>query len=90
VRDIGPVVSRYFLLDFLEQVGEVVQAADRRAASVLADGSVLAQGAQQNGVLDVDQRNAPTIERQSQFFIGSRKLLCTQRRSRNKLFTFST
>lgn len=38
VCDIGPVVSRYFLLDFLEQVGEVVQAADRRVVSVLTTG----------------------------------------------------
>jgi len=51
---LGPVLSRYLLLDFFEEVGEVVQAADRRAASVLADRGVLAQGAQQNGTLDVE------------------------------------
>ena len=54
VGDIGPVLSRYLLLDFFKEVGEVVQAADRRAASVLADRVVLAQGAQQNGTLDVE------------------------------------
>ena len=54
VGDIGPVLSRYLLLDFFEEVGEVVQAADRRAASVPADRVVLAQGAQQNGTLDVE------------------------------------
>jgi hypothetical protein len=37
VGDIGPVLSRYLLLDFFEEVGEVVQAADRGAASVLAE-----------------------------------------------------
>jgi len=55
VGDIVPVLSRYLLLDFFEEVGEVVQAADRRAASVLADRGVLAQGAQQNGALDVEE-----------------------------------
>ena len=55
VGNIVPVLSRYLLLDFFEEVGEVVQAADRRAASVLADRGVLAQGAQQNGTLDVEE-----------------------------------
>ena len=61
VGDIVPVLSRYLLLDFFEEVGEVVQAADRRAASVLADRGVLAQGAQQNGTLDVKERDLSLI-----------------------------
>ena len=36
------------LLDFVEQVGEVVQATDRRAVSVLVDGGVLEHSAQQH------------------------------------------
>jgi hypothetical protein len=56
-------------LDFFEEVGEVVQAADRRAASVLADRGVLAQGAQQNGTLDVEERDTAMMERESQFLI---------------------
>jgi hypothetical protein len=60
-------------LDFFEEVGEVVQAADRRAASVLVDRSVLAQSAQQNGTLDVKERDTAMMERQGQFLIGSRK-----------------
>lgn len=73
VGDIVPVLTRYLLLDFFEEVGEVVQAADRRAASVLADRGVLAQGAQQNGTLDVEERDTAMMERQSQFLIGGRK-----------------
>jgi hypothetical protein len=68
--DICPVLSRWFLLYFFEQVGEVVQAANRRATTVLAEGGVLAQGAQQNGVLDVDQADTTVIEQQRQFLIG--------------------
>ena len=71
VGDIGPVWTRYFLLHFLEQVREVVQAADRCAPPVLLDRGVLAQGTQQNGALDVGQRDPAIIERQSQFLIGS-------------------
>jgi hypothetical protein len=76
VGDIVPVLRRYLLLDFFEEVGEVVQATDRRAASpvlVLADHGVLAQGAQQNGMLNVEERDTAMMERQSQFLIGGRK-----------------
>lgn len=44
VRDLAPVASRYLLVDFLEQMGEVMQAADRRVVSVLVDSGVLAHG----------------------------------------------
>jgi hypothetical protein len=60
-------------LDFFEEVREVVQAADRRAVSVLADCGVLAQGAQHNGTLDVEERDTAMMERQGQFLIGCRK-----------------
>jgi hypothetical protein len=43
--DIRPVLSRYFLLDFLEETAEVTQAAYRCAASVVADSNVFTQGA---------------------------------------------
>jgi hypothetical protein len=37
---------------------------------VLADSNVFAVRDEQNGALHVDQRNTPTIERQSQFLIA--------------------
>jgi len=50
-----------------------VQAADRRALTILSDDGVLSQGTEQNGMLDIYQRNTALIEGSSQFLIGSRK-----------------
>jgi len=81
-------VSGYFLLDFLEQVSEVMQAADRRAVSVLVDSGVFTHGAQQNGMFDMDQGNAPTKQRQSQFLIRSRKTTLYAAALEKKTFHF--
>lgn len=71
--DIGPVAGGRLLPHFLEQIGEVMQAADRCALPVLRDRGIFACRAQQNGVLNLKEWNTSAKERYRQFLIRCRK-----------------
>jgi hypothetical protein len=71
--DIGPVARGGLLPHFLEQIGEVMQAADWCALPALGDRGILACRAQQNSVLNLKEWNTSAKERYSQFLIRCRK-----------------
>src|SRR5215469_15501322 len=58
---------------FLEQIDEIMQAADRCALPVLRDRRIFACRAQQNGVLHLKEWNTSAKERYRQFLIRCRK-----------------
>jgi hypothetical protein len=50
-----PVLARYILCDFLQETGEVVQAADGTASAVAPERKVFARSAEQDCSLDLKQ-----------------------------------
>jgi hypothetical protein len=71
--DIAPVVWRDLLPCFIEQIPKVMQAGDRRATAVIDDGGIFAQTAEQDGPLNIDNRNAPAMKFGCELLVSGRE-----------------